>query len=741
MKHFHPPAVRSSGFSLIEILIAILVFAIAMLALAKLQGNLARVGSDSSMRTVAIDIAEERIESLRGFGLLETDPDGVVAAYADIADSTGSVTRSNNVYGITQTVVDYYYDPATKSFTTTNTGSELHSDFKEVTVDVNWSSPEFQIADGQTTTGRLGSGSVRLQGVISSATTQGDSLVMTQSTGSGEPQVDYTPGANPDILSLSLGNNKFKESTVPEPDVIRAGELVESRFDVITYSQTDAGAKFLRREQFSSVSCECTLHAPPGTPENAGRRPTIWIGDEYREGQYVNKPYGESANNLQSPLCVSCCRDHHDGGTSPEDNADTAVNVYDPFRPTGQYHDSGTFNGDHKHYDRTRTGNLVLAVNDGDHYVESCRLIRKDGFFKVAQDFRQEEMHVFPADFLDETSEVQVYSDYVTNATDAFENATYPDYETSPPCIGGPSPCVAQPTVGASYPTPLQTGELPSWTQLPLNGVNTQQLRSRGIYIDYLSYDIRTVIDCLRAGGDATTCHSGDVVLDRTGTTNLLEIIPFFDVQLTWLFRWNETPTNTPVDTTNEGLEDLNAHSRGVASRDAFGCSTVESRGNRSNLGFTDTNPIDPTYDNNLRLATIVVESLDSSGGGGCTVPGDDSGSVVVSGTIGETVNGLKATDIEVRGVNGALCDRTPTGYECVVPSGASNPRLQVYGYDKVGQDYWACSTGNLLVKNSEVTNGVGANAIFELLGSPTPSGSGYNINVQATACGPPPVL
>ena len=431
MNNLHPSADRQAGFSLIEILIAILVFAIAMLALAQLQGHFARVSADADLRRVAINIAEELLETQRGFGLLETDPDGHIAAYADISNATGSLTRGNMDYGITQSVADYFYDPDTGTFTTTNNTSALHSDFKEITIDITWDTPGFVLAEGQPTS-NLGSGSVSLQSILSSATSQGDSQAMTQSTGHEEPLVDYTPGANPDIMSLSLGNNKFKESTVPKPDVIRLGELVESRFDVITYSQTVAGALFLRREQFSTVSCDCTLRAPPGTAENAGRRPTIWAGDEYMEGHDLDKPYGESANNLQSPLCVTCCKDHHDGGSSAQDHADTAVNVYNPYRPSGEYYGFGTYIRDHKHYDRTRTGELVLAVVDGDPYVEACRLVRKDGFFKVAQDFRQEDLHVFPDNFLDEIGEVEDYSIYVTNAANAFENATYPDYETNP---------------------------------------------------------------------------------------------------------------------------------------------------------------------------------------------------------------------------------------------------------------------------------------------------------------------
>jgi prepilin-type N-terminal cleavage/methylation domain-containing protein len=732
----HEVKTRQAGFNLMEVLIAVLIFAIGMLALAHLQGNLTRSSADSTVRTVASNIAEEQFELQRGFGLLDTDPDGLIAAYGDITGSDSTLSRGGIVYTVDQDVQDYYYDPATDSFGTANNTFAAHSDFKLVTINVAWDDQrEFRLSETQETVD-LGTGSITLNGVISSATTQSDSKVLTQSSGHDDPIISYTPGANPDILSLSLGENKFKESTTPQPDVIRLDELVESRFDVITYSQTGDGALFLRREEFASVSCECTLRAPPGSAEAGSRRPTIWAGDEYAEGHRVDKPFGVSANQLQSPLCVTCCQDHHDGGTSEDDHADSAVNRYDPFRPASDYYDSGSFEGDHKHYIRSRTGLLSLATSDGDTYVEACRMVRKDGFFKVAQDFRQEDRHLFPADFLDETSEVDTYSAYVTGAAGAYHAATSDGYESNPPCIGGPSPCVAEPPMAAAWPAPRNAGEFPAWTTLPLNGSSTQQLRSRGIYIDYLSDDLRSVIACLDAGGDKTSCTSGDVVLDRTGSVNVLELLPFFDVQLTWLYRWTETPTNAPVDTTNEPLEDLNAHSRGIASRSVLGGSEVESTGHPSNIGFTDTAPINPDFESELQIATIVVQSVDSSGGGGTNPGGDDPNVPKIFGFITETVNGLRATDITVEGLNGALCDRTPGGFECVIPDGLSNPRVRVAGYQSPSLSRWVCMTGpNQLTKNSETLSGSTAHATFNLYDTPQPDGDGYDFNVQPEAC------
>ena len=738
MKTMNTMTQHQRGYNLMEVLIGVLIFAVGMLALASLQGNLTRSASDANYRTVAINIAEEIIEGRRGFARIETDPLGVFPAYNDIVSGTASVERpvgSGIFYNVTATVTDYYYDLATDSFTTTAPPSIIVSDYKLLTLNVTWTAPEFRTTEGNVTVGRLGSGQVTLAETISSVTSAASSKVITQEDEPADPySITYEPGQRPDIISLSLGNNKFKESLTPEPDVIRRDELVETRFDVITYSQSQDGTTFVRREEFATVSCECTLKAPTGNPDTSGRRPTIWAGDEYAEGHWVNKAWGESANNQQSFLCDTCCRDHHDGGSHGDDHADTAVNTYNPFRPAADYVVGGAFSGDHKHYSRDNQGNLVLAASANDTYLEVCRLVRVDGFFKVAQDFRQEDLHVFPEDFLDDPAEVDTYSAYVTSAADAYENASYPDYEVAPPCIGGPLPCVAEPTKQGAYDNALLPGEFPTWTTLPLGTSSEQQIRSRGIYIDYLSYDMRTVVDCLRAGGDEESCKTGDVELDRNPSINILEIVPFFDVQMTHLYRWNETPTNTPVDTTNEGLQDDNMHCRGVASRDDYGGSAVESKGHGGNIGFTDTQPNDTRYTSELRMAQINVQSLPPSGPPPPPPPGTDP---VVSGSITETVNGLKATDIIVEGQNGALCDRTPGGFECTIPADAINPRVKILGYGKDGRDRWACLVGNPLDLSSEVINGQNAHAIFNLYKDldPQPEGTGYDVNVQESAC------
>ena len=669
------------GYTLIEVLVGMIIFALGMLALASLQSNLARNSGDSNARTVAGNIAEEVIEAMRTFSQVTSDPAGIADAYADIVDGQEPIERGGVNYQVTAVVTDYYYnpasynDPAISTYTTTNFASAAYGDMKLVELTVSWNTAqEFQIDESQTTTGRLGSGSLQLTDLISSITSvAGGKVALVSGESNGyAPPVDYNPGANPDIISIQLGQNKFKESTTPLPDVVRSVDLVETRFDVVTYSQDNAGATFLRREEFRALSCECTLRVADEDGEG-GLRPTIWGGIEYSEAEYVAKPWGESANNQQSSFCSLCCRDHHDGGTGEEDAAgDPGRSRYEAFRASENYYDGtfGSLQGDHKHYKQSRQGVLSLAVSDGDVYVEACRLVRKDGFFRVAQDLRQEGLNNFPANYLDDANEVAVYSGYVTDAVTEYESDMGATnlYEQDPPVLITPGQ--------ADPPLTFPASTFETRTALPTSdGSPEQQLRSRGIYVDYMSDDLRAKINCMDLGGDGDACEVPSV-------TSALEIIPFYDVQLTWLSRWNESPTNSPVDVTNQTIQNNNSHSRGIASLEDFGTSTVSAAVHKGNLGLTGTDPIDILYDEENQL--LYVETFNGSE----PIPLTD---IVITGAISSSVAGVRAADVEIS-ATGAQCDRTNTGYVCTLEVGFNNPRLTITNYAKANKLLLGCS-------------------------------------------------
>ena len=669
---------KQNGFSILEVVIGIFIFIVGMLALAALQGALTRSMADSKLRTTAVNLADRAIESQRGFSQLQTG--GGVHAYNDIVSDDYTVDENGVTYTFDLDVTDYYYHLDTDTFTVISTGTAA-SDYKQVAVTVSWDAAQnFRANKGtEIAAANLGSGEVKLTAAIPAIITSISGRVADETDGSAiVPPVLYTPGANPDVIALRVGDNRFKESTKPVPKVVRVDELVETTFDVITYSTVGASA-FLRREEFSAVSCECELNAAPGNA--VGYRPTLWAGDEYTEAELVDKAYGVQANNIQSPRCEACCRDHHDGGTGSNDPAgDVGAILYDPFRASDNYWDSGdTFGGDHKHYKKDRFGNLSEAGNVGDVYVEACRMIRKDGFMRAGQDFRREGLNVFQFDFLDDQADITRYSNYTTGAVESYVASAVDGYESAPPTLTPPLR-----DLDTSPTTPLEPDELTyGYTYLPTSlGAEFQQLRSRGIYIDYLSEDLRSVITCIDGGGSAETCKSGDVELDQISVTDSLELIPFYDVQLTYLNRWNEDPPNDPVDTTNEALASDNTHSRGVASKEgSVGGPRVIADGNRGVTGITDTDPID----NSTEITDAEIKVIINNDN-----PPPPSGTLVTV-TITSGVNGVQASSVEIEPSN-ATCDRTVEGFICLVPNG-TGATIKLSNYDKQNdKDIVACS-------------------------------------------------
>lgn len=669
------PGRHAHGMTLLEVLIGIAIFAIGMLALTQLQGGLARSAGDAATRTVAINIAEEVIERTRGFSRVTQDPDGIEPAYLDIEPMQYAVTRAGVAYAVNVQVTDYWYDRSSQQFTTSEPLVAAVSDFKLLRVGVSaGDGPEFTIDAKNTTQGRLGSDGVLLSEIISSITSAADAKSATGGIGGLHlPSVDYNPGSNPDIISISLGDNKFKESTTPLPKVIRADELAETTFDVVTYSQNDQGATFLRREEFRAVSCNCELRVP-GTGTEGGRRPTVWDGIEYSRGEFVSKTYGISTSNVQSNLCGLCCRDHHDGGSGADDDPGDAGRArFDPFRPSGEYWDAGSMAGDHRHYFRDSGGGLTLASAGDSTYMEACRMVRKNGFWQVGQDLRQEGLNLFPEGYLDKSSAVGEYSAYVAGAVDGYETDIngVDGYELLPPTLALPSessPALVFPASTESNPTTLPT---------PL-GNSSQQLRARGIYLDYMTDTLRTIVDCLQLGGSGASCGAPHV-------TTALEIIPFYDVQLTWLTRWNETPFNNPVDVSNQAIASNNAHSRGLAQLTlGTSLSTVDGRIHQGNLGLTGTDPVDLNYAADLRVQFLYVDAVQST-------PPPAVNEYLIEGLITSNIKGFKASDVELSG-SGAQCNRTNTGYKCLVEVAANSPRITITNYYKNNQTRVVCS-------------------------------------------------
>ena len=100
---------RMTGGMLLEVVLAIAVFAIGMLALMQLQGNLTRSSADANTRTVATNIAEEIVEDIRGFKQVRADAGTDEKEYLELVGNalTDTVTRGGIEYTVTAEIKDF----------------------------------------------------------------------------------------------------------------------------------------------------------------------------------------------------------------------------------------------------------------------------------------------------------------------------------------------------------------------------------------------------------------------------------------------------------------------------------------------------------------------------------------------------------------------------------------------------------------------------------------------------------
>jgi prepilin-type N-terminal cleavage/methylation domain-containing protein len=156
------PIPLQKGFGLLEVLITIIVLGVTLFALARLQALLLQEGSYAKGRSVALNLAQGKLEDLRGFARLKAVGNGTFA-YAEIGEgNTGGVENadgslinpsgddisvSNVTYNRTWTVKSYYYCPG-KNVDENNCDEpyeKSYPDFKVVKVTVTWDDPDGKV--------------------------------------------------------------------------------------------------------------------------------------------------------------------------------------------------------------------------------------------------------------------------------------------------------------------------------------------------------------------------------------------------------------------------------------------------------------------------------------------------------------------------------------------------------------------------------------------------------------------
>lgn len=460
---------RQSGFGLVEVFISFLLVAGTAGVLLQLHKVYLEYSRDGGYREVALRLAESKIDEIR---------------------NTDSLSAFNSLPngGTEQRVIDNMtFD---LDWTISPVGSLME---KEVDVDVSWTVdttlqtfslssrvvPQLQIIEGPV--GDIGGGSGGTAG------------------GAG-PQVQYTPGSIPDIVAVVTDPDTGikQETTKPAPDVKKNSDDVVVSFDSIIY---DGSNNRLIQSDTRTVYCSCDYQNGLQSTRRPARPYSLPNGVYWFEGLSEEKEWGDSDN----PDCTVCCNDHFDVGSSSlfEDNFNQ-------------------FNQGHGH---TTDGSSLASA--GLEYLESCRMLRIDGFFRVMPDWNLIALNVFPPSYLTDADNVQLYQQYIEDVVQEYvtiQKSSLPSTTYQPD----------------SFRVWLENNgdaaDLDAFDNLTELFIASYQLAARAIYVDLMPLSLLDAIDF----NDA----------------NWLTKVSFNEVNVTLLTNWEvKDGDKTYLEVTNEAVE------------------------------------------------------------------------------------------------------------------------------------------------------------------------------------------
>jgi len=514
---------RQKGFGLFEILVTLVVLGVGVVGLVTLSKSALTASQDGKRYEVAMRLAESKIEEFRNFNNLVTAM-APLTSYAAITSGNATKSQSGDSYTLAWTVTNQYWNGNTSAWQNTAPAGYLlnYPGRKQINTTVSWTNSE-----GATV-------SVALIGYASPT----ESLTAEQLNGGLDtaragPKISYNPGVAPDVISIDLGNGSRQETSKPSPTVVAKNNTVgkEVQFETVTYQPTNQGNTQQIQQDISSVSCACsygsTLNAYlPGQAYSTATNQLYW-----KVGSLQSKQTGTVSGNNQPALCTSCCKDHFDG------SGGSFTSYYAPLNTSRQRYNSS------------------LSLAGSGSYIDACRFVRLDGYYRPLPDWNLVKVIVTTSDFLAKPANQVSYQNYIQ-----YVVKTYIDWQKQT-LNWTSSTTAAAPTIS----------EFDAWLQTPANvaaggdastgitvSTGTRQLIARGIYVDILNPAYLTGID--------------------TSVTGYLAKVPFQDINLTMLAEWSMTPlsgqltgavtdyaaiSNEPVDT----IVDLNNYYFGSYSR------------------------------------------------------------------------------------------------------------------------------------------------------------------------------
>lgn len=570
---------HDSGFSLIEILIAVVILATGLLALTALQGRLAQASAEAKTRSRVASMLASRLEELRA-GQYSN-------AALDVASGSGSTTTtfacSNgtpvwlctaqtesgvSALGVSQQVARWTSAIGAGSFAVSGTAAANLAvpEFKRIILTATW------------TDATNGNHQLSVSSDVSPLSLTSNTIPRSPNTGDngGKAIVRQDNPAGPGVIPIAIGGGDATAASNPRPEVIgrRNNEsVVGTRFDVLTYEGLSGASVIQRRVETAVIACTCQYGAGGtnfGEIYQEAQWPAEWTGERYEvakpgttaPGDVLASKSGPKSGVDQSPLCTECCRDHHDAAAN--------ATKFDPVR-------TGT-------YVKYNASLVAVGTTNGTSYIDACRLIRVDGFWRTATD-----MYAKHFGLINTTTVAGVALKSAAPSTTAV--TTYQAAVKS---------YLAGYTGGAASIANAADGGQVSGT-VNINApspVDERYLHARGLYVDYLTQAARDRIIKARL---AANCTSGDY------TECTLPFLPFTTINNTELSYWEPRVSNVAntstltVATASSLVYDPLQPTRGRTN--AKGSATNGSVADataiitRSNAGVAITGGVDPDDD------------------------------------------------------------------------------------------------------------------------------------------------
>jgi prepilin-type N-terminal cleavage/methylation domain-containing protein len=633
------PTRRShQGFSLLEVLVAVVILSVGLLALASLQISLMRSSTDSKARTVALSLAKERLENLRTFTSL--------TGYQNLADSGTQppVTIGGISYTPAWTVERFIYNEDVDGDGTLNEANDQqfqgpvspdtgatpgspagyvdNNEFKRIKVTVDWTDAE------------AGNQRVAMEDAVAALSPSDGALIAKQGQVNATrkiPAIINDPALDNMVIPIALGGGVNSAASNPKPQVVKGTSTVETQFDVYTYANLSGGTALAQaRVETVMVGCTCDF-STGGAAHNM--RPTYWDGVRYTvplAAEYTS-PAGQASAyvDLQSERCSICCRDHHDP-------ADVTGATFSPRLVAKN--SSDTVTTQHPHFaDKTSSTPITSGI-----YKEACRLIRVDGIWRVAADIENDYFAMLATG--NGTTALTPNPDTTTTlGNPAISGGAFARYQqfvlaylksryipTTQPSdaaaqgvyntVGSPATLAGSTTYELNQPTSIDM-------DLVDNNAATggKWLHSRGLYIDYLETE---AVEAIKQARIDISCSADAASLQ----TCVFKLLPFTSINLTEIADWE--PAEASFQVTNLDYSGalaagnpVRGHALSNASVATTKIATTKSR--KYNTGLLDLNGGFDAI--GLADATFLTDTQTFALGGGSQTSGPGDGSIIVT--------------------------------------------------------------------------------------------------------------